>query len=168
MPFGFGMKSGPVKERKELLNPDITLGSNKLKIEKDGSWTLVTEESERHRREIAALKETVRGLQRENELLAQGQGLNNSEQSTRALKEQQRTLIDLSKENDILKFQTKVLLAMCTISEGDYQALCREANVTPKAHTLKVVDESKKVKRKASKASSRGSSKNRDSDEDQS
>lgn len=59
----------------------------------------------------------------------------------RRWKEQRQQFIELSKENDLLKFQNKVLLAMCTISEGDYQALCTAANVDAadySNHTIRV------------------------------
>lgn len=36
---------------------------------------------------------------------------------------------ELVAENDKLKFQNRVLLALCTISHCDYRALCEEAGI---------------------------------------
>lgn len=54
-------------------------------------------------------------------------------QVRKQLVEEEARHAELKKYVQELEFRNRVLLAMCTISEGDYLELCKEADVDPRA-----------------------------------
>lgn len=108
----------------EELPTHIQLGEHRLTLQPDGTWHLQNSQTISHNQQLQQLKQQINDLTQN--------GLNSSINKSAFELEQYAMNIEqhnyeLQQELDKLKFQNKLLLAMCAISEADYQKLCQEA-----------------------------------------
>ena len=103
----------------------IQLGAHRLSLQPSGTWNLDNENIQLYTNKINQLNSQINELQ----LNGHSSSINKSayELEKHSL-ELEKYNIELLNENERLKFQNKLLLAMCAISEGDYKKLCQEAN----------------------------------------
>lgn len=129
--FGIGKLRPPVTSGVEhgsgdALPATIRLGDFTLVMDARGEWQMSSALVSMYQSQITALESKVAQL--EDERLSRN--VFELEKSNIALERKQ---LDLQEENNQLKFKNKVLMAMCTISEGDYKSLCKEAGLEPRA-----------------------------------
>ena len=129
--FGIGKLRPPVTAGVEhgsgdALPATIRLGDFTLVMDARGEWQMSSALVSMYQSQITALESKVAQL--EDERLSRN--VFELEKSNIALERKQ---LDLQEENNQLKFKNKVLMAMCTISEGDYKSLCKEAGLEPRA-----------------------------------
>lgn len=128
------------------LSPKLQLGEHALSLAKDGRWTMTSKTSESYKKHLTGLEETITSL--ETRLEEAYEELNKKaetervsrqppEKAVREAAKYKRKCVKQEKQIDELKFRNKVLIAMCTLSEGDYTAICKEAGLEVRGMKLR-------------------------------
>lgn len=127
--FGLGKLKPPPTNLagSEDLPLTLNLGGCTLALDPQrGEWNLAQAAVEMYQSQIALLEAKVEQLEEER----MNKSVYELEKRTIELERERIRILD---ENNQLKFKNKVLMAMCTISEGDYKALCKEAGIEPRS-----------------------------------
>jgi len=111
----------------------VQLGDYHLEMDDNGKWILAGATPDSSLAQVQELQARIAALELENSTLSSA-----APPSVQNL-ELQKRVVELERENtklqhqiSALEFRNKVMLAMCTISEADYLALCREAQIQPR------------------------------------
>jgi hypothetical protein len=127
--LGIGaLKPPPTVEPTAPLPPmNIALGPFKLNLDAmSGRWGISNEVFAQHNAQIKALQDKIALLEGQGKRADQnGEPISSIEAETRN--------VQLQMENAKLKFQNKLLIAMCAIAEGDYQKLAEQVNAAAEA-----------------------------------
>lgn len=132
-----GKASQPVCPKRDLLPTHLQLGNQRLELQTDGTWIQVLGMADAHKEHLDHLEDTIQRLQSNLKAVYEEKGevppvqpsIVSFEREHEISRLAQRAM-QLEEEVDQLKFRNRVLLAMYTLSNNDFEKVCDEAKLT--------------------------------------